>query len=40
MRFNHYTLSELVDIKCGKNQKAVVSETETIPIYGTGRLMA
>ena len=40
MKYNHYMLSEIVDIKYGKNQKAVVSETGTIPIYGTGGLMA
>ncbi|MBR5996095.1 MAG: restriction endonuclease subunit S [Eubacteriaceae bacterium] len=40
MRFNKYQLSELVTIKYGKNQKNVLSEQGTIPIYGTGGLMA
>ena len=40
MRFNKYQLSELVNIKYGKNQKNVLSEQGTIPIYGTGGLMA
>lgn len=40
MRFNHYQLSDLVKIKYGKNQKDVVSDNGTIPIYGTGGLMA
>lgn len=40
MKFNHYQLSELVRIKYGKNQKNVVSENGTVPIYGTGGLMA
>ena len=39
MRFNRYTLSELVTIKYGKNQKKVLSENGNIPIYGTGGLM-
>lgn len=40
MRFNTYRLSELATIKYGKNQKDVVYEQGTIPIYGTGGLMA
>ena len=40
MIFNHYMLSDLVKIKYGKNQKNVISETGTIPIYGTGGLMS
>lgn len=39
MKCKRYSLSELVTIKYGKNQKKVVSETGTIPIYGTGGLM-
>ena len=34
-----YKLSDLATIKYGKNQKKVVSEIGTIPIYGTGGLM-
>ena len=34
-----YTLAELVTIKYGKNQKKVVSESGSIPIYGTGGLI-
>lgn len=34
-----YKLSELVSIKYGKNQKKVLSDNGTIPIYGTGGLM-
>jgi len=34
-----YSLSELVEIKYGRSQKKVVSDTGTIPIYGTGGLM-
>lgn len=34
-----YKLSDLATIKYGKNQKKVVSELGTIPIYGTGGLM-
>lgn len=34
-----YKLSELVTIKYGKNQKKIVSEIGTVPIYGTGGLM-
>lgn len=39
MKFKRYTLSELVTIKYGKNQKKVLSESGNIPIYGTGGLM-
>lgn len=39
MKYNKYTFSELAKIKYGKNQKKVVSEKGTIPIYGTGGLM-
>lgn len=39
MRFNRYTLQHLVTIKYGKNQKQVLSDDGTIPIYGTGGLM-
>ena len=39
MKFNCYTLKELVNIKYGKNQKKVVSDDGEIPIYGTGGLM-
>lgn len=39
MKFNTYTLDELVQIKYGKNQKKVASEKGEIPIYGTGGLM-
>ena len=39
MRFKTYTLGELVSIKYGKNQKKVLSENGTFPIYGTGGLM-
>ena len=39
MKFNCYTLKELVNIKYGKNQKKVVSDNGMIPIYGTGGLM-
>ena len=39
MKFNRYTFSQLANIKYGKNQKKVVSEKGTIPIYGTGGLM-
>jgi len=34
-----YRLDEIATIKYGKNQKKVVSEDGTIPIYGTGGLM-
>ena len=39
MKFNCYILKELVNIKYGKNQKKVVSDDGSIPIYGTGGLM-
>lgn len=39
MKFNCYTLKDLVNIKYGKNQKKVVSDDGEIPIYGTGGLM-
>lgn len=39
MKYNKYTFSQLAKIKYGKNQKKVVSEKGTIPIYGTGGLM-
>ncbi len=39
MRFKRYTLDQLATIKYGKDQKKVVSEDGTIPIYGTGGLM-
>ena len=40
MKFKTYALQDLVTIKYGKNQKNVLSETGTVPIYGTGGLMA
>lgn len=39
MIYKTYALGELVQIKYGKNQKKVLSEEGTIPIYGTGGLM-
>lgn len=39
MKYNLFTLGELVTIKYGKNQKKVHSEYGTIPIYGTGGLI-
>ena len=39
MKYETYTLKELATIKYGKNQKKVVSENGSIPIYGTGGLM-
>ncbi len=39
MKYNLYTLGDLVTIKYGKNQKKVLSENGTVPIYGTGGLM-
>ena len=39
MKYKRYALSELVTIKYGKNQKKVLSESGSIPIYGTGGLM-
>lgn len=39
MKYNTYTLQELATIKYGKNQKKVLDEKGTVPIYGTGGLM-
>lgn len=39
MRFNKYTLQDLVSIKYGKNQKKVECIDGSVPIYGTGGLM-
>ena len=39
MKFNRFALHELVKIKYGKNQKQVLSDEGTVPIYGTGGLM-
>lgn len=39
MKYNLFTLGELVTIKYGKNQKKVQSDDGTIPIYGTGGFM-
>lgn len=39
MKFETYSLGELVSIKYGKNQKKVLSENGAFPIYGTGGLM-
>lgn len=39
MKYERYTLRQLVTIKYGKNQKQVLSDIGTIPIYGTGGLM-
>lgn len=39
MKYKTYTLQELATIKYGKNQKKVVSDGGTVPIYGTGGLM-
>ena len=39
MKYDVYSLGQLVNIKYGKNQKKVQSITGTIPIYGTGGLM-
>ena len=36
MKYKTYSLSELVTIKYGKNQKKVICENSKIPIYGTG----
>ncbi|ADU91759.1 restriction endonuclease subunit S [Taylorella equigenitalis] len=38
MKCKRYALSELAEIKYGKNQKKVLSEDGNIPIYGTGGL--
>ena len=40
MKYNRYELGDLVKIKYGKNQKAVLDENGSIPIYGTGGFMA
>ena len=39
MKFNKFALSELATIKYGKNQKKVLSDSGTVPIFGTGGLM-
>lgn len=39
MKYNEYSLADLVTIKYGKNQKKVLSDNGEIPIYGTGGLM-
>lgn len=39
MKYDVYSLGQLVNIKYGKNQKKVQSNTGTIPIYGTGGFM-
>ena len=39
MKFNRYTLSDLATIKYGKNKKKVLSDSGTVPIFGTGGLM-
>ena len=39
MKYNEYSLADLVTIKYGKNQKKVLSDDGEIPIYGTGGLM-
>ena len=39
MKFETYTLGELVSIRYGKDQKKVMSDSGTVPIYGTGGLM-
>lgn len=39
MKYKTYTLGELVNIKYGKNQKNVIDNDGTVPIYGTGGLM-
>lgn len=39
MKFNRYTLSDLATIKYGKNQKKVLSDSGTVPIFGTGGFM-
>ena len=40
MKYDRYELGDLVKIKYGKNQKAVLDEKGSIPIYGTGGFMA
>ena len=39
MKYDVYSLGQLVNIKYGKNQKKVQSNTGTIPIYGNGGFM-
>lgn len=39
MKFETYTLGELVSIRYGKDQKKVMSDNGSVPIYGTGGLM-
>ena len=39
MKYNVFSLGQLVNIKYGKNQKKVQSDDGPIPIYGTGGLM-
>ncbi len=39
MRYKRYFVGELASIKYGKNQKSVLSDAGTVPIYGTGGLM-
>lgn len=39
MKFNKFALSELATIKYGKNQKKVLYDSGTVPIFGTGGLM-
>ena len=39
MKYKEYSLADLATIKYGKNQKKVLSDSGTIPIYGTGGLM-
>ena len=39
MKFNRYSLKQLANIKYGKNQKKVLSDSGNIPIYGTGGIM-
>ncbi|MBR0419013.1 MAG: restriction endonuclease subunit S [Erysipelotrichaceae bacterium] len=39
MKFETFALEEFAEIKYGKNQKNVVDENGTVPIYGTGGLM-
>ena len=38
--WKRYTLAALVTIRYGKNQKKVISEKGTIPLYGTGGLIS
>jgi len=40
MRYNHFALSELAQIKYGKNQSKVENPDGEYPIYGTGGLMS